>query len=68
MFNLRDVFHSQVSREIQNFQNVVSTVRFTRDTRVANVSFVYRFGTPVKGAAQKAKSSADDEKNRVKTF
>ena len=68
VFNLRDVFHSQVSREIQNFQNVVSTVRFTRDTRVANVSFVYRFGTPVKGAAQKAKSSADDEKNRVKTF
>ncbi len=68
VFNLRDVFHSQVSREIQNFQNVVSTIQLTRDTRVANVSFVYKFGTPVKGAPAKRNSSADDEKDRVKTF
>ncbi|MFD2937522.1 TonB-dependent receptor domain-containing protein [Spirosoma flavum] len=68
VFNLRDVFHSQVSREIQDFQNVVSTIQLTRDTRVANVSFVYRFGTPVKGATPRAKSSADEEKDRVKTF
>ena len=66
--NVRDVFHSQVSREIQNFQNVVSTIQLTRDTRVANVSFVYKFGTPVKGAPVKRNSSADDEKDRVKTF
>lgn len=65
--NVRDVFHSQVSREIQNFQNVVSTFQLTRDTRVANVAFVYRFGTPIKGGAVRAKSSADSEKERVKT-
>ena len=67
-FNVRDVFHSQISREYQNFQNVVSTIQLTRDSRVANVSFVYKFGTPVKGAPAKRNSSADDEKERVKTF
>jgi iron complex outermembrane receptor protein len=69
VFNVRDVFHSQISREIQNFQNVVSTLRMSRDTRVANVSFVYRFGSSPKGSApRKAGSSADEEKDRVKTF
>lgn len=69
VFNVRDVFHSQISREVQNFQNVLSTFRMSRDTRVANVSFVYRFGSsPKAGGAKKANSSADDEKDRVKTF
>jgi len=68
VLNIRDVFHSQVSREIQNFQNVISTIQLTRDTRVANVSFVYRFGQTGKGVPIKRSSSADDEKDRVKTF
>jgi iron complex outermembrane receptor protein len=67
-FNVRDVLHSQVSREIQDFPGVVSTVQLTRDTRVANVSFVYRFGQAAgKGPAKRPASSADDEKDRVKT-
>ncbi|AUD05808.1 outer membrane beta-barrel family protein [Spirosoma pollinicola] len=66
VFNVRDVFHSQISREIQNFQNVVSTANFTRDTRVANISFVYRFGQSIKGGAARARTSAEDEKDRVK--
>ena len=68
VFNVRDVFHSQISREIQNFQNVVSTAVLTRDTRVVNVSFVYRFGQAIKGGAAKAKTSAEEEKDRVKAF
>ena len=66
-FNVRDVLHSQVAREIQDFPGVVSTVQLTRDTRVANVSFVYRFGQAAGKAAKRPASSADDEKNRVKT-
>ena len=66
-FNVRDVLHSQVAREIQDFPGVVSTVQLTRDTRVANVSFVYRFGQAASKAAKRSASSADDEKNRVKT-
>ena len=67
-FNVRDVLHSQVAREIQDFPGVVSTVQLTRDTRVANVSFAYRFGQAAgKGPAKRPASSADDEKDRVKT-
>ena len=66
-FNVRDVLHSQVSREIQDFPGVVSTVQLTRDTRVANVSFVYRFGQAAGKSAKRSASSADDEKDRVKT-
>ena len=66
-FNVRDVLHSQVAREIQDFPGVVSTVQLTRDTRVANVSFVYRFGQAAGKAAKRPASSADDEKDRVKT-
>ncbi len=42
--NIRDIFYSQISREIQNFQNVQSTLQLNRDTRVINIAFVYRFG------------------------
>jgi iron complex outermembrane receptor protein len=66
-FNVRDVLHSQVSREIQDFPGVMSTVQLMRDTRVANVSFVYRFGQAAGKAAKHSASSADDEKDRVKT-
>ena len=66
-FNVRDVLHSQVSREIQDFPGVVSTLQLTRDTRVANVSFVYRFGQAAGKVAKHAASSADEEKDRVKT-
>ena len=46
---------------------MVSTVQLTRDTRVANVAFVYRFGQAAGKAAKRPASSADDEKDRVKT-
>lgn len=66
VLNVRDVFHTQINREIQNFQNVVSTLNFERDSRVANLAFTYRFGQTTKGGSSKAKTSADDETQRVK--
>lgn len=66
VLNVRDVFHTQINREIQNFQNVVSTLKIERDTRVANLAFTYRFGQTIKGSSSKVKTSADDETQRVK--
>ena len=42
--NVRDIFYTQTIREIQNFHDVQSTVNRSRDTRVVNIAFVYRFG------------------------
>jgi outer membrane receptor protein involved in Fe transport len=60
--NVRDIFYTQNPKEIQNFQDVQSTIRITRDTRVFTLAFVYRFGT-----SNKSKSSASptEEQKRV---
>lgn len=50
-FNVRDIFYTQTIREIQNFQNVQSTINRSMDTRVFNIAFVYRFGKQVKSKA-----------------
>ena len=61
-FNVRDIFYTQNPKEIQNFQNVRSTMQMSRDTRVATIAFVWRFGVQAKS---KSASSATDEQKRV---
>jgi iron complex outermembrane recepter protein len=58
-FNIRDIFYTQTIREIQNFQDVQSTVNRTRDTRVFNIAFIYRFG---KQSKPKASQTTDEQK------
>jgi len=60
-FNVRDIFYTQTIREIQNFQDVQSTVNRARDTRVFNIAFVYRFGMQSKSKA----SQQTDEQKRI---
>lgn len=59
--NVRDIFYTQIGREIQNYQDVQSTVRLTRDTRVVNLAFVYRFGAQSKPKV----SQPTDEQKRI---
>ena len=59
--NVRDIFYTQNIREIQNFQDVQSMVNRRRDTQVANIAFVYRFGKQAKPKA----SQATDEQKRI---
>jgi hypothetical protein len=61
-FNVRDIFYTQNPKEIQNFQDIQSTLQISRDTRVFNVAFVYRFGVQAKS---KSSSSTTDEQKRV---
>jgi iron complex outermembrane recepter protein len=63
-FNVRDIFYTQNPKEIQNFQDVQSTLKISRDTRVFNVAFVYRFGATIK--SKPASSLPTDEQQRVK--
>ncbi len=61
--NVRDIFYTNNGREIQNFQDIQSTLAFKRDSRVFNIAFVYKFGSPVKSKAPA--SSATEEQQRV---
>jgi hypothetical protein len=60
--NVRDIFYTQNPKEIQNFQNVQSSVRLSRDTRVITIAFVWRFGMQAKS---KTAASTTDEQKRV---
>ena len=62
--NIRDIFYTNNGREIQNFQDIQSTLVFQRDSRVFNIAFVYKFGSAAKSKAPA--NSATDEQERVK--
>lgn len=64
-FNLRDVFRTNYPQGNINFSKTAATFRNTRDTRVAIVSFVYRFGKNFKPVVRNSGTS-DDVKDRVK--
>ena len=63
-FNVRDIFYTQNPKEIQNFQDVQSTLKISRDTRVFNIAFVYRFGATIK--SKPVSTLPTDEQQRVK--
>lgn len=64
--NVRDIFYTnKVSGDI-NFQNTSAHFSNVRDSRQGTVSFVYRFGKPIKGMPQRRNGGAGDEQNRVK--
>jgi iron complex outermembrane recepter protein len=65
--NMRDIFFTQKATGTIKFQSTDAWFRNTRDSRVANLSFVYRFGKPIKGARERRNTGgAADEENRVK--
>jgi iron complex outermembrane receptor protein len=64
--NVRDIFYTQIPHGDINFKKTEARFRNTRDTRVANVTFTYRFGKPIKSTnGQRKKGGASDEQNRV---
>ncbi len=65
-FNVRDIFYTQIVKGSINFQNTEAEFTNTRDSRVATVSFTYRFGKPMKGMPQRRTSGSKDEQSRVK--
>jgi iron complex outermembrane receptor protein len=64
--SVRDVFLTQIFGGYSKYQNVDVTIRQQRDSRVANLSFTYRFAKG-KAAAQRKRGGAGDEQNRVNT-
>jgi iron complex outermembrane receptor protein len=66
--NVRDILYTQKPHGNINFKNTEARFENRRDTRVANVTFTYRFGKPIKSTnGQRKKGGASDEQNRVNT-
>jgi hypothetical protein len=65
--NVRDIFYTQMPRGQINFKSTEASFVNKRDSRVANITFTYRFGKPLNGNGQRKKGSATDEQNRVKS-
>jgi outer membrane receptor protein involved in Fe transport len=66
--NVRDIFYTNWVQGQINFQSTEASFKNKRDSRVAGISFTYRFGKPIKGPQNnRKKGGADDEQSRVKT-
>lgn len=65
--NVRDILYTQKPQGQINFKQTEAHFRNTRDTRVANITFTYRFGKPLKSSnGQNKRGGAGEEQNRVK--
>ena len=64
--NVRDMFYTQIPKGDINFKSTEAWFRNSRDSRVVNLSFVYRFGKPIQAPSKRKTGGASDELNRVK--
>ncbi|MGO4294454.1 outer membrane beta-barrel protein [Chitinophaga sp. RAB17] len=63
--NVSDLFYSQVIHGSILYNNVEESYVQSSDTRVVNISFTYRFGRKVNGAARNKGNSIDQEQKRI---
>lgn len=64
--NVGDIFKTMAPSGNVNFQSTEASFSQERDTRVATISFNYRFGKPIKGIQKRKTGGAGAEQNRVK--
>jgi hypothetical protein len=65
--NVRDIFLTNFANGNINFQQTQAHFEQRRDSRVAGISFTYRFGKPLKAQQNKRDTGgSSDEQNRVK--
>lgn len=66
-FNVRDVLWTQKIRGESRFSNIDAAFQQRRDSRVANISFTYRFNKGKVNGQKRRTGGASEEQNRVKT-
>ena len=64
---LRDLLRTMYPSGDLSFQNTDASFKQLTDTRVASVSFSYRFGMPIKGLQKRKTGGAGEEQNRIKS-
>jgi iron complex outermembrane recepter protein len=66
-FNVRDLLWTQKIKGESRFSNIDATFQQRRDSRVANISFTYRFSKGKVNNQKRRTGGASEEQNRVKT-
>lgn len=61
---MSDIFYTNVTTASAQFTGYTETFRVARDTRVARVSFTYKFGKNTVPASKRRRGDADDIKQR----
>lgn len=64
--NVRDILYTMQATGDISFQRTDAYFHQERDSRVATISFAYRFGKPIKGIQKRKTGGAGTEQNRVK--
>jgi hypothetical protein len=65
--NIRDFLYTNKAQGKIDFQQTRARFEQTRDSRVAGLTFTYRFGKPIKAQQNRKTGGSSEEQNRVKT-
>jgi hypothetical protein len=64
-FNITDIFWTGLPRAVVEFSNYIEHWHAQRETRVANLSFTYRFGRNTVAAARRRTTASEEERRRA---
>ncbi|MES2847666.1 MAG: outer membrane beta-barrel protein [Bacteroidota bacterium] len=64
-FNITDIFWTNLPRAVVTFNNYIEKWHAYRETRVANISFTYRFGSNKIQGARRRTTASEEERQRA---
>lgn len=64
-FNITDIFWTNLPSAVVEFNNYIEHWRAERETRVANLTFTYRFGKNTVAAARRRTTASEEERQRA---
>lgn len=64
-FNITDIFWTNLPKAVVEFTNYIEHWHAKRESRVANISFTYRFGKNTVAAARRRTTASEEERRRA---
>ncbi len=64
-FNITDIFWTNLPKAVITYNNYIEKWHAFRETRVANLSFTYRFGKNTVAAARRRATGSEEERQRA---
>jgi hypothetical protein len=64
-FNITDIFWTNLPKAVITYDNYIEKWHATRETRIANLSFTYRFGKNTVQAARRRATGSEEERQRA---
>ena len=64
-FNITDIFWTNLPKAVVTYNNYIEKWHAYRETRVANISFTYRFGNNKVQAARRRTTASEEERQRA---